>query len=78
MTKYTSRYAELAFYVGGLERKFSGGQYVATSADEIAVLDRLEDAIKTEEPRAVAEQKPEEPVKPTSKPRKASANTSAK
>jgi hypothetical protein len=76
MTKYTSRYAELAFYVGGQERKFSGGQYVATSADEIAVLERMEDAIKTEEPRAVAEQKPEEPVKPTPKTRKAPAKTS--
>lgn len=74
MTKYTSRYAELSFYVGGSERKFSGGQYVATSAEEVAVLDRLVDAIKTEEE---AEVKPEEPVKPTPKPRKA-ANTSAK
>lgn len=73
MTKYTSRYAELSFYVGGRERKFSGGQYVATSADEIAVLDRLVDAIK--EP---AEVNPEEPVKPALKPRKAPANTSAK
>ncbi|CAH1194619.1 hypothetical protein PAECIP111892_01768 [Paenibacillus auburnensis] len=74
MTKYTSRYTELAFYVGGQERKFSGGQYVATSADEIAVLDRLEDAIKTEEPQAVAEVKEDaSPQKPAPKPRKTSA-----
>ncbi|ETT41425.1 hypothetical protein C162_26125 [Paenibacillus sp. FSL R7-269] len=75
MTKYTSRYAELSFYVGGSERKFSGGQYVATSAEEIAVLDRLPDAIK--EPADSAVETPEEPVKPAPKPRKA-ANTSAK
>ncbi|NGM81198.1 hypothetical protein G5B47_02095 [Paenibacillus sp. 7124] len=49
MAKYTSRYAELSFYVAGEERKFSAGVYEATTPEEIAVLDRLTDAIKTEE-----------------------------
>ena len=75
MTKYTSKYAELSFYVGGRERKFSGGQYVATSAEEVAVLDRLADAIK--DPADSVVETPEEPAKPAPKPRKA-ANTSAK
>ncbi|WP_342439336.1 hypothetical protein NSS79_10695 [Paenibacillus sp. FSL L8-0436] len=72
MEKYTSKYAELSFYVGGQERKFSAGQYEAKTAEEIAVLERLADAIKSEEAA------PEEPVKSTPKPRKAAANTSAK
>lgn len=71
MAKYTSKYAELSFYVGGQERKFSASQYEAKTAEEVAVLDRLVDAVKTDE------EVPEEPVKPTPKPRKA-ANTSAK
>lgn len=75
MTKYTSRYAELSFYVGGRERKFSGGQYVATSAEEIAVLDLMPDAIKSEEPQAVADTPAEEvpAIKPAPKPRRTSA-----
>lgn len=71
MTKYTSRYAELSFYVGGRERKFSGGQYVAQTAEEIAVLDRLVDAIK--EPADSVAEIPEATAKPAPKPRKATA-----
>lgn len=59
MAKYTSKYAELSFYVDGTERKFSVGQYEATTQEEIAVLDRLVDAVKTDE------EVPEDvPVKP--------------
>lgn len=69
MAKYTSRYAELSFYVDGKERKFSGGIYVATEQEE-AVLDRLVDAVKE-----VAAEPAETPA---TKPRKAGANASAK
>lgn len=72
MSKYTSKYAELSFYVGGIERKFNAGQYEATTQEEVAVLDRLVDAIRAEE----EEEAPEETVKPAPKPRKAPAKTS--
>lgn len=73
MARYTSKYAELAFYVEGNERKFSAGIYEATTEAETAVLDRLVDAVKVSETTA------EEPVeKPAPKtPRKTGA-TSAK
>ncbi|MEC0167863.1 hypothetical protein [Paenibacillus graminis] len=68
--KYTSRYAELSFYVNGVERKFSAGEYVATSREENEVLQRMVDAIPaaptTEEPAEV-------PTKPAPKPRKPAA-----
>ncbi|MNC76286.1 hypothetical protein D3C75_1279730 [compost metagenome] len=72
MTKYTSRYAELAFYVDGQERKFSGGVYLAKTDAEIAVLDRLVDVAKAEESAPQTEDSP----KPSRKP--AAAKTSAK
>jgi hypothetical protein len=79
MATFKSRYQQLGFYVDGGFRRFSGGLFHTSDPAEIAVLDALGDAVRiTEEPRAVAEQKPEEPVKPTPKPRKAAANTSAK
>ncbi|MEW9697949.1 hypothetical protein [Paenibacillus sp. SI8] len=55
MAKYTSRYAELSFYVGGELRKFHAGEYRTDNADEIAVLDALSDA------EQVAEEVSEEP-----------------
>lgn len=72
MSKYKSRYPELSFYANGKERKFSAGVYVATTPDEIAVLERIPDAIK--EPEEKTEEKAPAPeVKPASKQRKASA-----
>lgn len=56
--KYTSRYPELGFYVGGSLRKFNNGHYSTEDAEEIAVLDNLTDAQRIDEPKA------EETVKP--------------
>lgn len=80
MAKYKSRYPELAFYVNGVERKFSGGVYDAKTADEVAVLNRLSDAEPdTEEPAQVDDVNAEEqPAKAPTKPRKANATSSAK
>jgi hypothetical protein len=76
MAKYKSRYPELAFYVNGVERKFSGGVYDAKTAEEVEVLNRLSDAEPdTEEPAQVDD----EPIKaPATTKRKANATSSAK
>lgn len=76
MVTYKSRYAELSFYAGGRERKFSDGVYVAETLEEIAVLERLVDAIPETIPEVNAEPAPdvaEQSVKPARKPAKASA-----
>ncbi|WP_340028997.1 hypothetical protein MHB71_05110 [Paenibacillus sp. FSL H7-0940] len=81
MAKYKSRYPELAFYVNGVERKFSGGVYDAKTAEEVAVLNRLSDAEPdTEEPAQVDEVEAEDkPAKaPATTKRKANATSSAK
>lgn len=76
MAKYTSRYAELSFYVDGKERKFSAGVYDARTKEEIAVLDQLVDVVRAEDTTA---ELTEEPQKPAPKPRtKAGANASGK
>ncbi|KAA8750144.1 hypothetical protein [Paenibacillus sp. UASWS1643] len=79
MAKYKSRYLELAFYVNGVERKFSGGAYEAKTAEEVTVLNRLSDAEPdTEEPAQVDEVDAEDkPAKAPAK-RKANAASSAK
>lgn len=72
MATYESpRYKELGFYVEEGFRRFSGGLFHTDDPAEIAVLDTMTDVVR------IDEQVPEEPVKPTPKPRKA-ANTSAK
>lgn len=87
MVTYKSRYAELAFYVGGRERKFSGGVYVAETPEEIAVLERLVDAVPDAIPETTPEvnaepapestpeiaEQPAAPAKAVRKPAKASA-----
>lgn len=77
MAKYKSRYPELAFYVDGVERKFSGGVFEAKTADEEAVLNRLSDAVPDGTPEVVAEElvveADDKPAKPAPKPRKTSA-----
>lgn len=76
MTTYEStRYKALGFYVGTEFRRFAGGLYHTDDPETMAVLDAINDVVRTAE--EASEQKPEEPVKPTPKPRKA-ANTSAK
>ncbi|OMD27494.1 hypothetical protein [Paenibacillus odorifer] len=72
MATYESpRYPQLGFYVDGGFRRFSGGLFHTDDPAEIAVLDTITDVVR------IDEEVPEEPVKPTPKPRKA-ANTSAK
>lgn len=76
-TSYTSRYAELGFYVDGQFHRFSSGYFRTDDPKVIAVLDRLADAVRDGEPEPVAN-KAEEAPKPAPKPRKAAADTSAK
>ncbi|RCX22953.1 hypothetical protein DFP94_101542 [Fontibacillus phaseoli] len=92
MAKYESpRYPALGFYVDGVFRRFSGGQYSTDDPAEIDVLDALIDVrrIDEDEPEKQPEQEPEgpkkdaepadEPVKPAPKTRaKSAANASGK
>lgn len=41
MKKYTSVYTDLAFYVDGKRKKFSGGEYEAATKAEETVLDKI-------------------------------------
>lgn len=76
MTTYEStRYKALGFYVGTEFHRFAGGLYHTDDPATMAVLDAINDVVRAAD--EVTEQVPEEPVKPTPKPRKA-ANTSAK
>ena len=50
MVKYTSRYAELIFYVNNKPRRFSNGKYKTESKAEQAVLDKITDAKRVDEP----------------------------
>lgn len=73
MAKYTSRYAELGFYINGNLRQFTGGEFKTEDPDEIAALDKLADAA-----RADNEETPEEPAaKAPTTTRKASVKPSA-
>lgn len=54
MAKYTSRYAELSFYVNGELRKFTAGEYKTEDAAEIAALDGLADAVRVDKPEEKA------------------------
>lgn len=59
MAKFTSKYKELAFYVGVHRKQFSGGVYVTEDKGEIAALGLLRDVSR------VAEDKPK--AKPAAK-----------
>jgi hypothetical protein len=72
MAKYTSRYAELGFYVNGEFRQFSYGEFKTDNPDEITVLDKLADAVRVDN-----EVKSEEPAAKAPTTRKASAKSSA-
>lgn len=81
MANYESpRYPALGFYVDGVYRRFSGGQYSTDEPAEIAVLDVLVDVTRNDKEPQEIEAKPE--VKATPAPRKPSAkvvaNTSTK
>ncbi|MGF9711629.1 hypothetical protein [Paenibacillus naphthalenovorans] len=67
MAKYTSRYAELGFYVDGELRKFIGGEFRTDDAKMIAVLDALADADRVDEPEEPAAPKAQAPRKSSAK-----------
>jgi hypothetical protein len=60
MAKFTSRFSELAFYVGGELRKFHAGQFVTEDKAEIAALENVVDAVREDKP---AEEAPKSQVK---------------
>lgn len=49
MAQYKSKYPKLGFYVGESLKHFSGGIYETDDKGEIEVLDKLVDAVKTDE-----------------------------
>ena len=59
MAVYKSKYRELTFYVDGELYAFSSGSFSTDDEKVIAVLDRLSDAKRVDEPKAI-ETKPEE------------------
>lgn len=67
MKEYKSRYKELGFYVKGEQKRFAEGRYLASTKEEIEVLDKLADAVSVEKevPKEVA--KPKAESKPTRK-----------
>lgn len=52
MAKYTSQHKSLGFYVNGVLKKFSNGEYSTENKDDIAVLEQLKDAKRVDEPQA--------------------------
>jgi hypothetical protein len=65
MTKFTSRYVELGFYVDGSYRQFRNGTYVTEDAAEIAVLDGLtSDVTRVDEPKVEKKAEESAPVAP--------------
>lgn len=66
MAKFTSKYPELAFYVGDELRKFYAGEYNTEDKAEIEVLERLTDAQREAEPeKPKAEPAPKTSAKTT-------------
>lgn len=76
MAKFTSRYSELGFYVGGSLRRFKNGIYVTDEKEEIAVLERTKNVVRIDEPK---EEKPEKKAEEVENPKqKAEAVTEQK
>jgi hypothetical protein len=67
VAKFTSRFAELTFYVDGQLRKFHVGEYTTENADEIKVLEQLTDAVRVDEPVAEEAPKPKGRAKASEK-----------
>lgn len=63
MTKYESKYKELAFYVDGVRKHFVGGFYETTDKDEQKVLDALKDAFKNDKAKQSVKPHAEDPTK---------------
>jgi hypothetical protein len=63
VANFKSRYAELGFYCCDTFRKFHHGEYVTDNKEEIAVLEKLADVERVDEP--VVEEAPKKaPAKP--------------
>lgn len=63
MAKFTSKYKELGFYVGGVLKKFDNGVYETDDKGEISVLESLKDVQKAaDKAPAKAEDKPKKPA----------------
>ena len=67
MAKFTSRFPELGFYVGGELRKFYNGEFSTENKEEIEVLEKLADVVRTDKPKV--EPKAEEAPKPKKAPK---------
>jgi hypothetical protein len=52
MAKFTSRFPELGFYVGGELRKFYNGEFSTENKEEIEALEKLADAVRADKPKA--------------------------
>ena len=52
MAKFTSRFPELGFYVGGEFRRFHMGEFTTEDKAEIEVLEKLTDALRVDAPKA--------------------------
>jgi hypothetical protein len=48
MAKFTSRFPELGFYVGGEFRRFHMGEFTTEDKAEIEVLEKLTDALRVD------------------------------
>lgn len=67
MAKFSSRFPELGFYVGGELRKFYNGEFSTEDKSEIEVLEKLADAQRVDNPAEVApKEKPKAPAKKSS------------
>jgi hypothetical protein len=66
VAKFTSRFAELGFYVNGEFRKFHAGEFTTDDKAEIEVLEKLVDAQRVDEPKAEESPKPKAPAKKSS------------
>lgn len=67
MAQYKSKFKELGFYVDGDLKRFNHGVYNTDDKAEIAVLDTLSDATKTEEAKPAEKSKPAAKAKPSGK-----------
>lgn len=58
MAKYESKYAELMFYVDEKAHVFKDGKLVTEDKAVMAVLDKIADVVRVEQPKAEPEEKP--------------------
>ena len=80
MYEYTSRYAELSFYVDGKEYKFTAGRFRTDDPKVAAVVDKLADAVcvKRPEEQPKKEREAEEESAKTENEARPARKTSAK